>query len=56
MSGFVWTHVGVRLDLRRGTHDPRPICIQCEIARKRYRSMADMRRELREACQTTRAA
>lgn len=47
-----------RRDEKRRTRHyyPRPICIACEIRRKGYRSMADMRRELREARQTTRAA
>lgn len=39
-----------RNDEKRRTRHyyPRPICIECELARKGYRSMADMRREMRD--------
>lgn len=47
-----------RRDEKRRTRHyyPRQICIPCDIRRKGYRSMADVRRELREARSTTRGA
>lgn len=47
-----------RRDEKRRTRHyyPRPICIPCEIRRKGYRSMAEMRREVRERRRNERVA
>lgn len=48
----------LRNDEKRRTRHyyPRPLCIPCEIRRKGYRSMAEMRREVRERRRNERVA